>query len=555
MTERLTRSRTGKTPQKPEFLGMVETPARKTRARKSLFPANDEDERAAKVSSYLDDLDDASNGLSHAEGNGHTNGHMNLTGVSNAISGVLEETHRVFVNGSTDKSMDELKQDAKVNDHPEYEFGGAPGVSAMMIGFPLLMWYMWIGATYYDGGIPTRGVGQSWPNFFYMLFDLVYTGAFPHAKAWAMYWTFFVFEGICYLYMPGVYIDGKPLQHLGGKKLPYYCSAYTSFYLTIAIALGLHFSGIFPLQTILTEFGSLMSVAIISGYLVSSAEYTSAIWRGAQHQVTGSPVYDFFMGVELNPRLFGWLDFKMFYEVRIPWFILLFVSMAAAANQYDKYGYVAPEVAFLCMAHYLYANACAKGEELITQTWDMYHEKLGFMLTFWNMAGVPLSYCHCTLFLANHDPSEYKWNRWILGAWYVAYLGVYWVWDTCNSQKNRFRARERGGNPGRKTFPQLPYAEVLNPKRIPTSTGDSLLCDGWYGKARKVHYTCDMFFALSWAGITGLSSPYPWFYPLFFAVMIAHRAWRDDQKCRARYGKAWEEYCRRVPYIFIPGII
>lgn len=34
--------------------------------------------------------------------------------------------------------------------------------------------------------------------------------------------------------------------------------------------------------------------------------------------------------------------------------------------------------------------------------------------------------------------------------------------------------------------------------------------------------------------------------------MIIHRAIRDIQKCRAKYGKAWEEYERRVPYLFIP---
>ncbi len=34
--------------------------------------------------------------------------------------------------------------------------------------------------------------------------------------------------------------------------------------------------------------------------------------------------------------------------------------------------------------------------------------------------------------------------------------------------------------------------------------------------------------------------------------MISHRAYRDIQKCEAKYGEAWEEYKRRVPYLFIP---
>ncbi|KAL8850922.1 MAG: hypothetical protein Q9221_004122 [Calogaya cf. arnoldii] len=62
-----------------------------------------------------------------------------------------------------------------------------------------------------------------------------------------------------------------------------------------------------------------------------------------------------------------------------------------------------------------------------------------------------------------------------------------------------------------------------------------------------------MYFALSWALITGFSSPLPWFYPVFFFIMISHRAYRDIQKCEAKYGEAWEEYKRQVPYLFIPN--
>ena len=60
------------------------------------------------------------------------------------------------------------------------------------------------------------------------------------------------------------------------------------------------------------------------------------------------------------------------------------------------------------------------------------------------------------------------------------------------------------------------------------------------------------FKALTWGLITGFKSPFPWFYTAFFIPMILHRAIRDQQKCRGRYGAAWEEYERQVPYLFIP---
>lgn len=302
----------------------------------------------------------ASSNDNDSKTNGRVNGHAN----EHANGTPSKKKERRIIDGWEEGS------DPKVDLNPHFDFGGTPGVTMMMLGFPCLMWYMWIGATYYDGLFPSRASpDQSFLDFGKHLVGLAYTGAFPHAKAWAIYWTFFIFEGICYLYMPGVYSKGKPLAHMGGKQLLYYCSGVTSFYLTIVVALSLHVTGLFKLYTLIDEFGPLMSVAILSGFIVSVIAYASALARGAQHRMTGHHVYDFFMGAELNPRMFGWLDFKMFFEVRLPWFILFLVTLGGCARQYEQYGYVSGEMGFLLMAHFLYANACCKGEEMISITW------------------------------------------------------------------------------------------------------------------------------------------------------------------------------------------
>ena len=377
----------------------------------------------------------------------------------------------------------------KVDYSPQFEFGGSLGVSLMMVGFPLLMYYMWIGATCYDGKLPLPADDESYGDFLKRMCHLTYTDAFPSLKAWTMYWVFSLFEALCYIFLPGIYIKGKPLPHEGGRQLTYYCSAVWSFWITIAVAAALHISGLFKLYEIIDEFGPLMSVSIISGFAVSFIAYASAIYRGAEHRMTGHLIYDFFMGAELNPRMFGILDFKMFFEVRLPWYILFLISLATAARQYENYGFVSGEVGFLVLAHFLYANACSKGEECIVPTWDIYYEKWGFMLIFWNMSGVPLSYCHCTIYLANHKPEDYHWNWLPLTVLYVAYLIVYWVWDTCNSQKNRFRARDNGHDLTRRTFPQLPWQVVESPNTITSEKGDTILVDGWCMWPSTLHHS------------------------------------------------------------------
>jgi delta14-sterol reductase len=72
--------------------------------------------------------------------------------------------------------------------------------------------------------------------------------------------------------------------------------------------------------------------------------------------------------------------------------------------------------------------------------------------------------------------------------------------------------------------------------------------------ARHINYFGDWIMALAWCLPTGFSTPLTYFYPLYFAVLLIHRDLRDEEKCAAKYGKAWEEYCRRVPYKLVPGL-
>lgn len=304
---------------------------------------------------YLETDEDLKNLTNYAGING-TNGHT-------AAVKKLDAEKRDIVDGW------EVGTDPKIDSSGHFDFGGSLGVCTMMICFPLLMYYMWIGATFYDGGFPRPTEGQTLVEWLKHMGNLVYEFAFPSLYAWELYWGFFIFEAACYCLMPGIYTYGKPLPHEGGKQLKYYCSGLWSWYTTILIAGALHLTGVFPLYTIIDQFGPIMSVAICSGFIVSIVAYISAIYRGAQHRMTGYFFYDFFMGAELNPRMFGILDFKMFFEVRLPWFILFLLTSATAARQYENYGYVSAEVCFMLLAHFLYTNSCGKGEELITTTW------------------------------------------------------------------------------------------------------------------------------------------------------------------------------------------
>jgi delta24(24(1))-sterol reductase len=351
---------------KPAKPGFVATPGRKKYTRKSIIPSLDgTDEYDSTTPEPLSENDGNGNGYATGYANGHvddTNGYAKGAALKAEL-------------GATIKAEKAEKAHIKELDNPaidtsnKTEFGGSFGVGAMMIGFPALMYYMWIGAFFYDGKFPTPAQGQSYGDFFAHLVNLVKTEAYPSHRAWSIYWYFGLVQMAFYMLLPGVYRKGKPLPHLNGKQLTYYCSAMWSFYTSIALALVLHFTGVFKLYTLIDQFGPIMSVAILSGFLCSVIAYVSAYARGATLRMSGYPLYDFFLGSELNPRLFGILDFKMFLEVRIPWFILFFLALGTCLRQYEMYGKVSGEACFLLLAQYLYAGACSKGEHLIITTW------------------------------------------------------------------------------------------------------------------------------------------------------------------------------------------
>lgn len=431
------------------------------------------------------------------------------------------------------------------------EFGGAFGASVIMTLSHLLMLYLWIAWRFHDGALfHPVGIADVGP-FFARNWDLIVTHAKPSWSTFGIYWCFLIVEGVMAAYLPGLRIKGLPIPSRGGRQLEYRCNGITAWYLTLLTVALLHFTGVFSLQTIYDRFGELMIAAMITANVVALFVYFGARATGNAERMSGSFLYDFFMGAWLNPRI-GPLDLKMWAEVRVSWLTLFLLTLGGAAHQHATYGTVSTPMIFMVVAHFLYTNACMKGEECIPTTWDIFYEKWGWMLVFWNLAGVPFVYCFNSMYIASRPPFEHSVAYTVFC--FALLFGAYYVWDTAQSQRNRFRMQLNGSYVKRKAFPQLPWGTLDNPRYLDTAAGSKLLVDGWWKYARKIHYTADVAMALSWGLICGFDHFLPYLYVTFFVVMILHRAGRDIARCKKKYGDDWDRYCEEVPYLFIPYV-
>ncbi|KIL69275.1 hypothetical protein M378DRAFT_119215 [Amanita muscaria Koide BX008] len=443
--------------------------------------------------------------------------------------------------------------DERLDKHETFEFGGPWGVVAIMTGFPILMYYLWICLWFYDGRLVYPPSIDDVVPFLGRMWEHVCVDASPNAYAWKVYTGNIFFQLFLGWVMPGYVQEGLPVPSLGYKTLMYNCNALSSLYATILTAGVLHYTSIFRLTEIIENFGHLMTVAMIWGFGVSFGMYFVAVWTNTQIRMSGNFIYDVFMGASLNPRI-GPIDLKMWAEVRIPWVLVFFMSVSGACMQYEKYGYVTPNMLFMCLATGLYINACGKGEECIPQTWDMYHEKWGFMVIFWNFAGVPFSYIYSVVYMASHEPEEYRFSTvtyWIL---FSTLLTAYFIWDTSMAQKSHFKMQTQGIYKFRKTFPQLPWNTVENPTYIQTAHGNRLLTSGWWAYSRKPNYVADWIMSFTWGACIGTSSIIPYFYSVFFITVLIHRCSRDFERCSRKYDKDWDRYCEVVKWKFIPYV-
>uniref|UniRef100_A0A672K0B8 Delta(14)-sterol reductase TM7SF2 n=1 Tax=Sinocyclocheilus grahami TaxID=75366 RepID=A0A672K0B8_SINGR len=387
----------------------------------------------------------------------------------------------------------------KATHSAEREFGGALGATCIPVFLPLTVLYLLSVCR-----SPAASVLQ-WPPPLppaAHLWD-------PLAAVLIVGWI--TLQSFLYLLPIGKVSEGLVLRD--GSRLKYAINGFHALSITAVLLLVCLWLGM-PLGYLFELILPLAVCAIGVSYLLSMYLYIRSFWA-PQHALslggnTGNPLYDFFMGRELNPRI-GDFDLKYFCELRpglIGWVV---INLGMLMKEVDLRG--SPSLAMLLVNGFqlLYVTDALWNEEAVLTTMDIVHDGFGFMLAFGDLAWVPFTYGLQAMFLVVHPQS-------------LSTLGAAGI-------------------------------ILLNElETIATATGKRLLVSGWWGFVRHPNYLGDLLMALAWSLPCGMLHILPYFYVIYFTILLIHREARDEKQCRAKYGLAWDTYCRRVPYRIIPYI-
>lgn len=89
---------------------------------------------------------------------------------------------------------------------------------------------------------------------------------------------------------------------------------------------------------------------------------------------------------------------------------------------------------------------------------------------------------------------------------------------------------------------------------IPTIRGKKLIVSGLWGHVRHPNYLGDIIMWWSISCISMACDILPYYYAIVCTGLLVHRAIRDNERCKMRYGLAWEQYMSRVKYMLLHRI-
>lgn len=386
------------------------------------------------------------------------------------------------------------------------------------------------------------------------------------------YLTHGIIKGTAMIYFPIMFgstyhytlILGYALMQIGFMYLTHFskvdgpetATGYTPRYhgwglqvylLSIASIVLLDFFQLVSLSRIIAEFDIILSCSMTFGLALCAILQ----WKGyyypssKDHSSSGNLLFDYFWGTELHPNVFG-IDIKQFTNCRYGMMGWALVLICCLYYQLNTLGYISSGLILSVALQLIYITKFFYWEVGYFATIDIQYDRAGFYICYGCMGWLPCIYTLPGLFTAYHpfDLSPIAFLS-------IALLGIIAIFINYDIDRQKMYVREKRDKAkvwGRKaSFRVVKYTNARNEQRESV-----LLTCGYWAMARHLHYFPEIMAALFWSLPNGPHFALPYFYVVYLTILLVHRSYRDDERCRNKYGAYWDQHMKDVPYRIIP---
>ncbi|MEI8366160.1 MAG: 7-dehydrocholesterol reductase [Parachlamydiaceae bacterium] len=418
----------------------------------------------------------------------------------------------------------------------------------LIVACPPTVFLFWYTCVSLDGSLYQLWELVQHQGFGSVLYSICSPYFFGTKTAWQIITVFAVFELALMKLLPGKLFYG-PLTPAGNTPV-YRTNGVLAYITTLAAfyvcAFQLH---LFSPTIIYDNFGGILGALnlfslffclflFIKGHLAPSSSDSGS---------SGNSIFDYYWGMELYPRVFGW-DIKMFTNCRFGMMGWPLIILSFAARQSENGG-LSDSMLVAVALQLLYISKFFFWETGYLRSMDIMHDRAGFYICWGCLVWVPGIYASPILYLVNH-PND-------LGL--PLALAIFFLGGACiiiNYVADRQRQIVRATNGKCKVWGKEPLTIIGN---YVTETGESksnlLLSSGWWGISRHFHYVPELLGAFFWTVPALFQNGLPYFYVVYLTLLLVNRAFRDDVRCTQKYGADWNAYCENVPYKLIPYVI
>nr|RBQ89682.1 hypothetical protein FVER53263_13662 [Fusarium verticillioides] len=329
----------------------------------------------------------------------------------------------------------------------------------------------------------------------------------PHitTKGIAAVICFVGIQALLYCLLPGEQHQGQLTP--AGYLLSYKINGLSAWIATHLLYAALSWLEILDPGFIPRNWSSLIGAMNLAGFVISALALVKAYvmpTHPEDRKFSGSFLYDFFMGVELNPRLGENFDLKLFSNGRAGMMVWTLIDFSNMAYQYQNQGYVEPSLILVTALQTIYVVDFFVNESWYLRTIDVKFDHYGFYLSWGCFCFLPTTYTIQGQYLGRYPSSA---STPYLAFFFALGVAGYIIFRSVNHQKEIVR---RTG--GKCTIWGKPAECIVASFR--TSDGRQhrslLLCSGWWGWSRHANYLGDLILSFCSCALVGSTRAVVW---------------------------------------------